>query len=358
MSSTAIPPYPELAGAPRISGMAPSSYLARALRLGPGLASAGAIGGVATVVGHVAPVVGAPVVAIALGLVTVALVGERPALAPGSRVATHSLLRLAVVLLGFTMPLGLIWHTAAKSTPVMLGTIAAGLLAAAAAGRLLEVRGHRRVLVAVGTAICGASAIAATSSVIEPEEDDVAYAITVIFVFNVAAVLTFPTLGHLMHMNGQRFGLWAGTSVNDLSSVVAATSVFGHGALSRGVIVKLARTLMIVPITAFLGWGAARARRRDGTLPRTGRRSLRTAVPGFLVLFVLASIVRTLGLVGAGLASAASQASLVVIAIALAGVGLSARPSHIRRAGLRPLALGALCWAAVALTSLGLQSLR
>ncbi len=401
-------------------------------RVVPGLLPATAIGLAAYGVGRVVPEVGGPVVAVVGGIAVATLLGHRPAWAPGIRVGTHQLLKLAIVLLGFGISLGMVWTTVRSSGLVMLGTLTAGLVAAVVVGRLLGVRGDRQTLVGVGTAICGASAIAATAGVLEPDDDDVAYAITVIFVFNVAAVLTFPLLARALHMGGGTFGLWAGTAVNDMSSVVAATSVFGHGSLHTGVVVKLARTLMILPVTAAL---AVHRRRRarattavaaglvdagqvdggqvDGGLLEIGRvdigrangglvdgglleagqvdgglvvggrvapalvtsvpggeppvaapngrgtgRSLLHTVPLFLVFFLLASLLRSVGAVDAGLASGSGQASLVVITIALAAVGLSARPDHIRAAGLRPLAFGAVLWIVLASTSLGLQAMH
>ena len=371
-------------------------------RVLPGLLPATAIGFAAYGVGRVVPEIGGPVVAVVGGIAVASLLGHRPAWAPGIRVGTHQLLKLAIVLLGFGISLGMVWTTVRSSGLVMLGTLTAGLVAAVVVGRLLGVRGDRQTLVGVGTAICGASAIAATAGVLEPDDDDVAYAITVIFVFNVAAVLTFPLLARALHMGGGTFGLWAGTAVNDMSSVVDATSVFGHGSLHTGVVVKLARTLMILPVTAAL---AVHRRRRarattgvgaglldagqvdagqvdgglvDGermvpalvaslpaeappvTAPHgrgTGRSLLHT-VPLFLVFFLLASLLRSVGAVSPGLASGSGQASLVVITIALAAVGLSARPDHIRSAGLRPLAFGAVLWIVLASTSLGLQAIH
>lgn len=321
----------------------------------PGLALASAIGLAAYEAGRLVPEVGGPVIAVVCGIVVATLAGHRPAWVPGIRFGTHQLLKAAIVLLGFGLSLGTVWATARASGVVMLGTLATGLGAAALVGRLVGVRGHRQALVGVGTAICGASAIAAVAGVLEPEDDDVAYAITVIFVFNVAAVLTFPVLARVMHLGGHGFGLWAGTAVNDMSSVVAATSVFGHGSLHTGVVVKLARTLMILPVA-----GALFAHRRHREAPearRSGARALLRSFPLFLVAFLAASLARTTGLVGGSLAAGAGKASLVVITVALAAVGLSARPDHIRRAGLRPLAFGAILWVVVAGTSLALQAL-
>jgi uncharacterized integral membrane protein (TIGR00698 family) len=336
-----------------------SSLVQRALQgaagVIPGLLPATVLGLAAYGIGKLVPEVGGPVIAVLAGIGVAAAAGHRPSWVQGIRFGTHQLLKTAIVLLGFGLSLSTVLSTVRSSGVVMLGTLATGLAAAAIGGRLLGVRGARQALVGVGTSICGASAIAAAAGVLEPDDDDVAYAITVIFVFNVAAVLTFPVLARALHMGGHTFGVWAGTAVNDMSSVVAATSVFGHGSIHTGVVVKLARTLMILPVSA--GLAVARGRRERAASTRGRGRKIASAFPLFLVLFLVASFLRSLGAVGPSLAGATQEASLVVITIALAAVGLSARIDHIKAAGFRPLVFGAFLWVVIAATSLGLQAL-
>ena len=158
-----------------------------------------------------------------------------------------------------------------SSLPVLIGTLVVALVGAQLLGRLLSVDIDLRTLIGVGTGICGASAIAATDAVLSASEADVSYAIATIFTFNVVAVLTFPALGHLMALSPHSFGLWAGTAVNDMSSVVVASSSFGHGATSYAVVVKLTRTLMIIPICMGLAlWRARQGLTGGGERPRLG----------------------------------------------------------------------------------------
>ena len=244
------------------------------------------------------------------------------------------------------------------SLPVLLGTLALALAGAVVFGRALGVARDLRTLIGVGTGICGASAIAATDAVISASDADVSYAIATIFTFNVAAVLTFPTIGHALGLSPHAFGLWAGTAVNDLSSVVAASTIFGHGATSYAVVVKLTRTLMIIPIT--LGLAAWRARGVPRGATREGPRStagLRRAVPVFIGWFLVAVGLNTLGLVPASWHPTLAVIAEGMITVALGAIGLSTRPRDIRRAGFRPLALGAILWVLVAASSLALQEL-
>lgn len=326
-------------------------------RIVPGLALASAIGLLATGLAHLWPIVGAPVIAILIGIV-VALV--RPAsatLRPGLHVASKRVLQISIVLLGTGLSLHQVTSTGLSSLPVLLGTLVVALVAAWLIGRALGVVGDVRTLIGVGTAICGASAIAATDAVIDAPEQDVAYAVATIFTFNVIAVLTFPLMGHALHLSQRSFGLLAGTAINDVSSVVAAATVYGHAAASYAVIVKLSRTLMIIPIALGLAvWKTRQEEKREESAGvRVTRARLVTIFPWFIAWFVGAVILNSVGVFSHLVSGDLGNLAQVFIAIALAGIGLSTRLRDIRRAGLRPLALGASLWVVVTLTSLGLQ---
>ena len=311
--------------------------------VGPGLAWTVALALPAWGLSHVVPLLGAPVLAILLGIAVSLVRRPSPRAAPGIAFSSTVLLQLAIVLLGSTLALGQILRVGAKSLPVMLGTLAVALAGAAFIGGALRVSPRLRTLIGVGTGICGASAIAAVAGIVEATQAEIAYAISTIFVFNVVAVIAFPPLGRLFHMSQHGFGLWAGTAVNDTSSVVAAAYAFGHAAGAQAVVVKLTRTTLIVPIA--LGLSAIRARGRPARL-----------VPPFLVLFVLASVLDTVGLVGADARRVLSDVALGLITVALAGVGLAADLGGMRRTGPRPLLLGAILWVLVASVSVGLQA--
>lgn len=335
----------------------PAATMGTVWRLVPGAAVASAVAVAATLLGGLVPVVGAPVIAIVCGM-AIAIVGKPSArFHPGIAFTSKRVLQTSVIVLGFGLSLGQVLSTGASSLPVLLGTLVVALGMAWLIGRLLGVRGDARTLIGVGTAICGASAIAATDAVIDADEADVSYAIATIFTFNVVAVLLYPSLGHAFGFSQHTFGLWAGTAINDVSSVVAASTVYGHTAASYGVIVKLTRTLAIIPIC--LGLAAWRGYRREEAVDAAsgGRIELRRILPMFIVAFVAAVVVNTLHLVPTGWHHGLSDASTWMITAALAAIGLSTNVGHIRRAGLRPIALGAALWATVGLTSLGLQAL-
>ncbi|HEX4829527.1 MAG TPA: putative sulfate exporter family transporter [Trebonia sp.] len=289
--------------------------------------------------------------------------GLRARLGPGLRFASTRLLQCSVVLLGAQLSLTAALRVGLASLPVMLGTLAVCLAFTWFYGRLLGVVGDLRTLIGVGTGICGASAIAAVSPVIEASSADIAYAVSTIFLFNVAAVLVFPLVGHALGMTQHSFGLFAGTAVNDTSSVVATATTYGNSAASYAVVVKLVRTLMIIPICVALSALTARKQRAvlAGTDPVAtvrGRLPARAAlklVPWFLAGFIAAAGLNSAGAIPAGWHGGLSQLSLFLVAVALSAIGLSTDVAALRKAGHKPLLLGALLWVTVASASLLLQ---
>lgn len=316
---------------------------------------------VALPLGALVPRIGAPIIALALGM-GIAVITPTTRRLSGLGSISRTALQIAIVLLGATISLSQVASVGASSLPVMLGSLTMSLITAAVIGRRLGVHRRLRVLVGVGTGICGASAIAAVSGVIDAEAREIRYAISTIFAFNLAAVLIFPTLGHLFGMNAHEFGLWSGTAVNDTSSVLAAGFAYSHAAGTYALIVKLTRTTMIIPITIALAAATVRRNRTptggDGTHEDTDRMvtRLRRVVPWFLLWFLAASAADSLGVLGPATHSAFSDIGLALTTLALAAVGLATDLRELRQTGLRPLALGALVWVAVAITSLALQA--
>jgi uncharacterized integral membrane protein (TIGR00698 family) len=326
-------------------------------RVAPGLLVAVLVAVVATTLGRLFPVVGGPVFGIVLGVVAAAVVPSLRAerWKAGYAVASTTVLQLSIVVLGAGLSLQQVLQVGGQSLPVMLGTVAVALGGAWLLGRWLGVRGDAQILIGVGTGICGASAIAATTAVIKAKQEQVAYAIGTIFTFNIAAVLLFPPIGHLLGMSAHSFGLWAGTAINDTSSVVAAGYAYSGDAGSYGLVVKLTRTLVLIPIVIVLA--VLTARKHTATRFTLRTMPWRKIVPLFLIGFVAAATLGTLGVVPSSWHPAVSDLGAFLITTALAGIGLSLRMSVMRKAGPRPLLLGALLWIAVAGTSLALQAL-
>lgn len=301
----------------------------------------------AEIIGTFVPSVGAPALALLFGM------AFRLRYAPPASdvrllaVASRMVLQAAIVLLGLTIGLTRVVAIGWTSLPLMIGTVMIVLAAARLAGNLLGVKGSLQTLIGVGTAICGASAIAAVSNVIEVDAAEIAYAVSTIFAFNVVAVVLYPALGHALGLNETQFGLWAGTAVNDTSSVVAAATTYGHTAAVVATVTKLARTTMIIPITLALAFSQTRRTR--------ARSSVRRAIPTFLLVFVVAGAANSAGWVSPHLSVALSRTASIFIAVALGAIGLSTPVSELRRAGPRPFLLGAALWATVGVSGVLLQ---
>jgi uncharacterized integral membrane protein (TIGR00698 family) len=235
-------------------------------------------------------------------------------------------------------------------------TMTTAFVTAYALGRLMKVHDKLQILIGVGTAICGGSAIAAVTPIIKPDDHDTAFAISTIFLFNVVAVLLFPLLGHMLHLSDLGFGLWAGTAINDTSSVVAAGYSYSTTAGDYATIVKLTRATLIIPICLVLAVATAlRAKRASKQSGVTGDFSLARIFPWFILWFLVASAVRTMGLVPVAIQPAIHLAAEFMIIVALTGIGLSANLRKMAAAGVRPILLGLGVWAAVSISSLLVQ---
>lgn len=314
----------------------------------------------ATAVGAALPLLGAAVAAIVLGVLARALFTPGPRFDPGIRLAGKQGLQWSIILLGFGLDLGEVARTGAESLGVMLGTLMIAFLAAWALGRWLRVPGKLTVLVGVGTAICGGSAIAAVAPILRPQEHETAFAISTIFLFNLVAVLLFPPLGHLLGLSDPGFGLWAGTAINDTSSVVAAGYTYSREAGDYATIVKLTRATMIVPVclalAAAVAWRAARSGGPGGSgEPGGGRPGIARVFPWFILGFLATSAVRTAGLLPDALLAQLDLAATALMVLALAAIGLSADLRRMAATGPRPILLGLGVWIAVACGSLVLQ---
>lgn len=327
----------------------PSRLSARAVEVAPGVLLSAAVAAVATVIGHAVPVVGAALPAVVIG-VAIALI-RRPSgrLGAGVSYSGKFLLQLAVVLLGAQLSLAAVARVGAESFPVMITSLVVCLVGAVVLGRVLGVERRLTTLIGVGTGICGASAIAAVSPVIAASGAEIAYAVSTIFLFNVLAVVLFPLLGHALGLDPHAFGLLAGTAVNDTSSVVAAASVFSTAALGFAVVVKLVRTLMIIPVSITL---SVIESRRDASGQRLTARRVLGLVPWFLIGFLVVVAVNSLGAIPPDIRDGLVAASSFLIATALAAIGMSTDVQALRRSGWRPLLLGGILWILVTVTTL------
>ena len=317
----------------------------------PGLLLAVGIAVVALMLGKQLPLIGGPVIGIVLGILVRNTVAPGGTYTPGIQFAGKQVLQWSIIALGFGLSLDQVAKTGLESLSVTLVTMTVAFLTAWLLGRALKVQDKLKILIGVGTAICGGSAIAAVTPIIKPDEHDTAFAISTIFLFNLVAVLLFPLLGHVLHLSDMGFGLWAGTAINDTSSVVAAGYSFSKQAGDYATIVKLTRATLIIPICLILAFATAWKQKKQGATDF----SLARIFPWFILWFLVASGVRTAGLVPVAIQPALHMAAEFLIIVALTAIGLSANLRKMASTGARPILLGLGVWAAVAVSSLVVQ---
>ena len=312
-------------------------------------------------------VIGGPVFAILIGMVLALVVPEAVSapLQKGVKFTSKKILQYAVILLGFGLNLSQIAQVGATSLPIIVSTIATSLIVAFILCRALKIPGKISTLIGVGSSICGGSAIAATAPVIDADDEEIAQAISVIFLFNVIAALVFPTLGGMLGLTNEGFGLFAGTAVNDTSSVTAAAAAWdgmhpGANTLDAATIVKLTRTLAIIPITLALAfWQVRQAKRAaaagEGSGQAAGTFDIKKIFPFFIVFFVLASVITTVFALPADVTVPIKELSKFFIIMAMAAIGFNTNIVKLVRTGGKPILMGLACWIAIACVSLGMQ---
>lgn len=316
-----------------------------------------------SILGNKFPIIGGPVFAIILGIILGNLIKNKSPYSNGIRFTSKKILQYAVILLGFGMNLEVVMETGKQSLPIIIVTVCSALVIAYFANRVLKLSDKIAILIGVGSSICGGSAIAATSPIIDADEDEVAQSISVIFLFNIIAALIFPTLGTLLGFsttNGEVFGIFAGTAVNDTSSVTAAASTWdalynlGTQTLDKAVTVKLTRTLAIIPITLILSFiQAKKSKHKDGS-----KVSINKVFPFFILFFIGASIFTTV-CVRNGVPMESfypmKHLSKFFIVMAMAAIGFNTDIVKLIKSGLKPILLGMICWVGITLLTLLMQ---
>ena len=315
--------------------------------------------------GKIFPVVGGAVIAIIAGMIITMFWNDKKNAEAGIKWTSKIILQTAVVLLGFGMNLGVIFQTGKQSLPIIICTITTSLVIAWILKKALKVPANTSILVGVGSSICGGSAIAATAPIIDADDDEIAQAIAVIFFFNVLAAIFFPILGKAIGfdtVHGDAFGIFAGTAINDTSSVTAAASTWdsmwnlGSETLNKAVTVKLTRTLAIIPITLGLSFIRAQKKAKEGM--KGSSFSLKRTFPMFILYFVIAAIITTICVhngIDAQVFHPIKELSKFMIIMAMAAIGLNSNVIQLIKTGGKPIIIGASCWCGITAVSLIVQ---
>ena len=324
----------------------------------PGISIAILISLVAWTLGVLFPIIGGPVIGLFIGLLFGIVVTDSEKLKTGMQFTSKKVLQYAVILLGFGLNLSQVFQVGLTSLPIILATIATALVTAYVIQKLFKLDSEITTLVGVGSSICGRSAIAATAPVIKAKDESIATAISVIFFFNILAALIFPHLGSWLGLSNQGFAIFAGTAVNDTSSVTATASswdsLHGTSILEQATIVKLTRTLAIIPITLGLSiWQSKKEDKKESF-------SLIKAIPNFIIWFLVASLITT---VTTSLGASATvfaplkNLSKFMIIMAMTAIGYQTNLKKLITKGGSALLLGGLCWVLISLASLLMQKI-
>jgi uncharacterized integral membrane protein (TIGR00698 family) len=317
----------------------------------------------------------AMLIAIMLGMLVRNTVGLPEWYASGVKYCVTTLMSLGIVLMGAKLDF---YEVAQRSATALIACV---ICVGVALGmtvwlcRRLGVTGKLGLLVGVGTAICGGTAIAVVSPVIEAEEGETAFAIATVTLFGVIALFVFPLIGAALGMSQDEFGMWAGTSVHQTAQVIATGFAYGQKAGEVATIVKLVRVLLLAPIAVGMGLWYAQQKRRRQIAHVTKYGKLRTLFPPFILGFVGLALANTLHLLPDGtlhlkdsflwaagdtevrLSKLATESSTFVLTVAMTGVGLGVHLRGLARTGLGALYVGLLSSVILAGFSFGLLKL-
>lgn len=312
--------------------------------------------------GHIIPIIGGPVFAIIIGMLIAIFYKPNNVMNKGISFCSKKILQYAVILLGFGLNLTQVLKVGQSSLPIIISTILTSLIISFVLYKLLNSDAKIATLVGVGSSICGGSAIAATAPVIDANDEEIAQSISVVFLFNVLAALIFPTLGGILGMSNSGFGLFAGTAVNDTSSVTAVATAWdglhvGANTLEIATIVKLTRTLAIIPITLVLSiWYS----KKNENIVDGHKFSIKRIFPMFIIYFVLASVITTICTimgVDSNVFSIFKEISKFFIIMAMVAIGLNTNIIKLIRHGGKPIFIGFCCWISITLVSVLMQIL-
>src|SRR5581483_3283976 len=307
-------------------------------RLAPGLLAAFAVAAVARLASAVLPPALAEVlVAVLLGIVVANTGILPPSTAPGLRFAVQRVLRLGIILLGARLSLGDVAQIGVGAFGLVVATMTVAFTLTLVAGRAASLPPRLALLIGVGTAVCGNSAIVATAPVIDAEDREVSFAVATITLFGTLAVFCYPLIGHALALANPVFGVWTGVAANDTSQVVAASAAYSPEARDVATVVKLVRNTLMAPLIVLIAWWWGRKTRVEGDEVRAG--ALR-AFPLFVVGFLFMALLRTAGVIDKASAAPIDVVATACILIALAGVGLSTRIAQLRTIGPRPFYVG------------------
>ena len=320
----------------------------KVLKVFPGIILSVGVALVACWIENLLPIhlVGSAVIAMFIGIILNHFLRNTKVFTSGLKFTSKKILKFAIVLLGLSLNITTILNVGKMSLTVMIFTLLTCFGGGYFIGKALGLNWKLSNLISAGTGICGGSAIAAIAPTIDADDNDVAYAMSATFLFDMAMIVLFPIMGQAMGMTDQAFGIWAGTAVNDTSSVVATGYAFSEGAGDFATMVKLTRTLAIIPTVIIFAFVQLRLKRKEALANSQNGKELKAnfsitkIFPWFILGFLVMSIVASVFEVPAAVVSGTKSASKFLMVCALAAIGLNTSFSSMRKAGIRPMIHG------------------
>ena len=327
------------------------------IKIIPGFGAACLLAFVARYIESLLPIhiIGASVIALLLGMLINSFC--KPTwLAPGLKFTSKKILKLAIILLGASLSVNVILSGGKMSLMVMVFTLLTCFGGGYLVGKALGLNWKLSNLISAGTGICGGSAIAAIAPVIDAEDKDIAYAMSATFLFDMAMIVLFPIMGRWMGLSDMAYGLWAGTAVNDTSSVVAAGYAFSEGAGDFATMVKLTRTLSIIPTVLVFTFINLRLKKKQSINTTSGKKvNIMKLFPWFIVGFIGLAIINSMGYIPANVSACAKDVSKFLMVSALAAIGLGTSFKEVRKSGFAPMMHGFIISALVVVVAIGVE---
>ncbi len=330
------------------------------LNIIPGLAVALIIAGASKFIEGLLPIhlIGASVIALFIGMGLNSF-WKPKSIEAGLKFTSKTVLKFAIILLGASLSIQTILTVGKLSLAVMFFTLLTCFGGGYFIGKALGLNWKLSNLISAGTGICGGSAIAAISPVIDAKDTDIAYAMSATFLFDMIMILVFPFLGHLLGLSDMAYGLWAGTAVNDTSSVVAAGYAFSEGAGDFAVMVKLTRTLTIIPVVLVFAYISVRLKQKEalqtGESVEGKKVNFMSLFPWFILGFVALAIINSFGFIPASISEIAKELSKFLMVGALAAIGLNTSFKEMKQAGKAPMVHGFIISALVVIVAITVE---
>ena len=322
----------------------------------PGLAISVLIAFVAKTIEGLLPIhiIGASVIALFIGMI-INHFWKPQFLNSGIKFTSKKVLKFAIILLGASLSVRVILSVGKMSLMVMLFTLLTCFGGGYFIGKALGLNWKLSNLISAGTGICGGSAIAAIAPVIDADDSDIAYAMSATFLFDMAMIILFPIMGRLLGLSDMAYGLWAGTAVNDTSSVVAAGYAFSESAGDFATMVKLTRTLSIIPTVLAFSLINLRIKRKENINSGYKKVNISKIFPWFILGFLALAIVNSFGIIPVSISAIAKNTSKFLMVAALAAIGLNTSFKDMKKSGINPMIHGFVISALVVIVAIGVE---